>query len=89
MGSTGALTAIAILVVFLGGIMTGIIVITSLASRGEDARYSLDGEAPNVVYRGVRRLIGTWVRGPGFRPMGWVAQDTGRDTWTRRRERIQ
>lgn len=89
MGSTGALAAIVVLVSFLSGIPIGVITIVSLASRGEDARYSLDGEAPSATYRGVRRLVGAWVRGPGFRPMGWVRQDSGRDTWTRRRGRIQ
>jgi hypothetical protein len=79
MGSTGALAAIEILVVFLGGIMAGIIVIVSVASRREDAHYSLDGEPPDAVCRGTRRLQGAWVRGRGFRPASWVELSSGSD----------
>jgi hypothetical protein len=71
MGSTGALLAIVILICFLGGITIGIIGIVSVASRREDAYYSLDSQAPNALLRGVRRLMGIWVRGPVVRPLGW------------------
>jgi hypothetical protein len=71
MGSTDALMAIGLLVGFLGGVMAGIIVIVSAAYRREDRHYSLDGMAPDVACRATRRLTGAWVRGRGFRPLGW------------------
>lgn len=77
MGSTDALIAIGILVVFLGGIMAGVILIVSAAYRREDRHYSLDGRAPSAACRGARRLTGTWVRGPGFRPLGWPGPGPG------------
>jgi hypothetical protein len=63
--------AIVILICFLGGITIGIIGVVSVASRREDAYYSLDSQAPNALLRGVRRLMGIWVRGPVVRPLGW------------------
>lgn len=71
MGSTDALMAIGLLVVFLGGVMAGIIVIVSAAYRREDRHYSLDRMAPDAACRATRRLTGTWVRGRAFRPLGW------------------
>jgi hypothetical protein len=71
MGSTDALMAIGLLVVFLGGVMAGIIVIVSAAYRREDRHYSLDGMAPDAACRATRRLTGAWVRGHGFKPLSW------------------
>ena len=71
MGSTDALMAIGLLVGFLGGVMAGIIVIVSAAYRREDRHYSLDRMAPDVACRATRRLTGAWMRGRGFRPLGW------------------
>jgi hypothetical protein len=68
MSNADALVAIVLLAVFLGGIAAGVILIVSAASRREDSFYSLDGEPPDAVCRGVRRLTGTWVLGAGFRP---------------------
>lgn len=63
MGNADALMAIALLAVFLGGVAVGVILIVSAASRREDSRYSLYGEAPDATCRGVRRLTGTtWIR---------------------------
>lgn len=83
MGSTGALMAIGILVGFLGGIMAGVILIMSAAYRREDRHYSLDGEAPNAACRRTRQFTGTWVRGRGFKPMGW--SEAGEDDLMRAR----
>lgn len=77
MGSTDALMAIGLLVGFLGGVMVGIIVIVSSAYRREDRHYSLDGMAPDAICRGTRRLTGTWVRGHGFKPLGWNEPGAG------------
>jgi hypothetical protein len=79
MGSTGALMAIGLLVGFLGGVMAGVILIVSAAYRREDRYYSLDRSAPGAWCRGTRRLTGTWVRGRGFRPLGWSEPDAGTD----------
>ena len=45
------------------GIVIGIVLIVSFASRREDRLYSLWGEAPDPACRGARRLLGVWVRG--------------------------
>ena len=89
MGSTDALMAIGLLVGFLGGTMTGVILIVSAAYRREDRHYSLDGAAPDAVCRGTRRLTGTWVRGRGFRPRGWYGPGADPDENTRRQEARQ
>ena len=71
MGSTGALAAILLLAGFLGGVMVGIIVIVSAASRREDTHYSLDREAPDAACRGARRLNQAWIRGETVKPAGY------------------
>jgi hypothetical protein len=71
MGSTDALLAIMLLVGFLGGIVLGIIVIVSIASRREDAHYSLDRAAPDAACGGVRRLNQAWVLGEAEKPAGY------------------
>lgn len=48
--------------VFSLGIILGIIVMISMAVRREDKRYTLTGEAPGIVARGVRRLTGVGLR---------------------------
>lgn len=71
MSSTDALLAIMLLVGFLGGVMLGIIVIVSIASRREDAQYSIDREAPDTACRGARRLNQAWVLGNAEKPAGY------------------
>lgn len=71
MGSIGALAAILLLAGFLGGIAVGIMVIVSVASRREDARYSLGGEAPDAACRGARRLNQAWILGDTVKPAGY------------------
>jgi len=63
MGGTVLMGTIVILVTFGAGAMIGIIAIVSYASHREDRRYSLWGEAPDTAGRGVRRLLGVYVRG--------------------------
>jgi len=48
---------------FLGGIVTGVIVVVALAVRREDRRYSLEGEAPDRISRSARMLNGVGRRG--------------------------
>jgi hypothetical protein len=53
---------VAIIALFLGGVVTGAIVVVALAVRREDRQYSLIGEAPDRLSRGARRLngVGRW-----------------------------
>jgi hypothetical protein len=66
MGSIGVVFAIFLLIAFLGGVLIGVIVITSLASLREDRLHSLTGEAPGPACEGTRRLTGAHTRGGGF-----------------------
>jgi hypothetical protein len=43
---------------FLGGVVTGVIVVVALAVRREDRAYTLAGEAPSRMSRSARRLNG-------------------------------
>jgi hypothetical protein len=51
------------LMVFVVGIVIGVVVAVSFASRREDRRFSLRGEAPDPACQGARRVLGVWVRG--------------------------
>lgn len=53
----GALIA-AIVALFLGGVVIGILAVVALGVRREDRRYSLTGEAPDRLSRSTRRLNG-------------------------------
>jgi hypothetical protein len=44
--------------VFLGGLVTGVIVVIAIAVRREDRRYTLAVEAPDRLSRNTRLLIG-------------------------------
>jgi hypothetical protein len=57
---------------FLGGVVTGVIVVVALAVRREDRSYSLAGDAPNRMSKSARRLNGFGRRGPdaGAFPVG-------------------
>jgi hypothetical protein len=57
------MVAISLVIAFFGGIAIGVVVIVSVASKREDRLYSLTGEAPDAVCRGVRRLLGVYTRG--------------------------
>ena len=58
----GVVIAIAV-ALFLGGVVTGVIVVIALAIRREDRRYTLIREAPDRISRSVRRLTGVGRRG--------------------------
>lgn len=57
------LMAIAILVDFLFGVLIGIVLSVSYASRLEDRCYTLLTAAPNPICGGSRSLLGIYVRG--------------------------
>jgi hypothetical protein len=48
----------AIVALFFGGVVIGILAVVALGVRREDRRYSLPGEAPDRLSRGIRRLNG-------------------------------
>lgn len=68
MGSVEVAAATVILVAFAIGIVIGVVLVVSFASRREDRLKSLWGEAPDPACRGVRRLVGAGVI--GGRPLG-------------------
>jgi len=55
-GDTAA--GIILLIIFLAGVMTGVIVIASRAFVREDKRYSVTGDPPDNACGGARRLVG-------------------------------
>jgi hypothetical protein len=55
--------AMGLLSAFVIGIVIGVVLIVSRASRREDHLFSLWGEAPDPACKGARRLVGLWVRG--------------------------
>jgi hypothetical protein len=54
--------AVGILVVFLGGIVLGVIVMVSAAIRREERMFSLTGRAPDAMTSGARLLTGACCR---------------------------
>ena len=52
MSGIAVAVAIFLLVAFIGGVVLGVVVIVSVASRREDRLFSLTGEAPDAVCRG-------------------------------------
>lgn len=73
MGGIGAAVAIFSLIAVIGGVVIGVVVIVSIASRREDRLFSLTREAPDAMCRGVRRFTGVWTRG------GWPVDQERRD----------
>ena len=63
MSSMEVAAGLGILGVFILGIVIGIVLIVSFASRREDRLYSLWSGAPDPACQGARRLLGVWVRG--------------------------
>ena len=68
MSGTGVAVAIFLLIAFIGGVVLGVIVIVSIASKREDRLYSLTRQAPDAMCRGARLLIGVGTRG------GWPVE---------------
>jgi hypothetical protein len=60
-----AVEVLAIGVVFITGVITGVVILVSLASRREDRRAKLSREAPDRVTLAGRLLTGLYVRRPG------------------------
>jgi hypothetical protein len=73
MSGIAVAVAIFLLVAFIAGVVLGVVVIVSVASRREDRLFSLTGEAPDAVCRGARRLVGAGTRG------GWPVEVPGED----------
>jgi len=63
-----AAEVLAISVVFVTGVITGIVFVVSLASRREDRRARLSREAPDRITLAGRLLTGLYVRRPGDDP---------------------
>jgi len=61
---------VAVLAVFLSGVLFGVIAAAAMAARREDGRYSLAGEVPDWLSRSTRRLIGLGRRDAHFPPGG-------------------
>jgi hypothetical protein len=60
-----AVELLAIGVVFVMGVITGIVLLVSLASRREDRRAKLSREAPDRIAKAGRLLTNLYVRRPG------------------------
>jgi len=60
-----AVEVLAIGVVFITGMITGVVLLVSMASRREDRRARLSREAPDGVTGAGRLLTGLYVRRPG------------------------
>jgi hypothetical protein len=82
MSGIDVVMAITILIVFLFGIMFGLIVIVSRASNREDKHYSVKGTPPDNACGGARRLV-------GFSHRDWDRQPPPEDAlpWGRAGER--
>jgi hypothetical protein len=63
MSSAEVAVAIFLLIAFIGGVVLGVIVIVSIASKREDRLYSLTRQAPDAMCRGARLLVGVGTRG--------------------------
>lgn len=63
MGGIDVGVAILLLIAFIAGVMGGIVIAASVASRREDRLGSLTGAAPDRTCGGARLLIGAGVRG--------------------------
>jgi len=70
MNGIDVLVAISLLIAFIGGVVMGIVVIVSIASKREDRLGSLTGTAPGPSCEGTRWLTGVGVRGYPSAPAG-------------------
>ena len=71
MGGIGVGVAILLLIAFIAGVVAGLVVVVSVASRREDRLFTLTGAAPGTACKGARVLVGASVRGhvaPGGPP---------------------
>jgi hypothetical protein len=72
MTGSAATVAFLILVVFLGGVVIGVLAMVAIAVRREDRRYSLSGPAPGAAARGTRWLTRFGGAGTHTRPRNWT-----------------
>jgi hypothetical protein len=70
-----AVEVLAISVVFITGVITGIVFLVSMASRREDRRARLSREAPDRITLAGRLLTGLYVRRPGDDPSWYDDSD--------------
>lgn len=63
--------AVAAVVAFSTGVMSGVVVTTLVAIRSERRRDSLARQSLDLLERKVRRVIGIGHRGSTARPDGW------------------
>jgi hypothetical protein len=80
MSGIAVAVAIILLAASIGGVVLGVVLIVSVASKREDRLFSLTGEAPDAVCRGARRLTGAGTRD------GWPVGVSGQDDDAPRRE---
>lgn len=62
MGGIGVGVAILLLSAFIAGVVAGIVVVVSVASRREDRLLTLTRAAPDTACRGARVLVGAGIR---------------------------
>jgi hypothetical protein len=58
MGGIEAGEVIALLAIFLGGVVLGLLVVVSMAIKREDRRLTVTQQAPDAAARGTRLLTG-------------------------------
>ena len=75
------LSAIALLIDFLFGVMFGVVRSASLASRREDRHYSLVHAPPDPLCDGVRAIQGVYTRGDTWVSDARRAAALGDDGW--------
>jgi hypothetical protein len=63
-----AIVAVAIVIIFSIGAVTGVVILVSVASRREDKRWRLSREAPDRTTLAGRYLTRLYVRRPGDEP---------------------
>jgi hypothetical protein len=73
-----AAVAVAILVIFAFGVVTGIVILVSVASHREDKRLRLSREAPDRTTLAGRYLTSLYVRRPGDDTVPQVLSDDQR-----------
>lgn len=80
-----AVELLAIGVVFITGVITGVVVLVSVASRREDRRQRLSREAPDSWSVAGRFLTGLYVRRPGDDSPGLRYPDDDRTDYSEQR----
>ena len=75
------LSAIALLIDFLFGVMFGLVGSASLASRREDRDYSLVHAPPDLLREGVRAIQGVYTRGDSWASDARRCAGPGDDGW--------